>query len=219
MDWSENFEGIRNLSPHLRDTLISHSELLKFKKNDTIFSAHQKNDRLMFLIDGTVRVKQVNAQGREIVLFRAVAGENCVMTTAGLLSDNNMAADGVAETDVTAAAISKSNYNHLMSESEEFRNFVLAAYNKRIRDLFRVVDEVAFGRMDIRLAAKLVNLSAGQNTLKITHQDLANELGTAREVISRLLNEFQKRDWVRQSRGQIEILNLPALKALKDEGE
>lgn len=214
MDWSAQFDGTKRLSPDLRDMLMRNSRILTFKKNELIFSPHNPNDRLLFLIEGQVRVQQVNAAGREIVLFRAIAGENCVMTTAGLLSDEDSAAEGIAETEVQAAAITRDAFDELMAKSAEFRHFVLAAYNKRIRDLFEVVDEVAFGRIDIRLASRLLKLAGESGRVMATHQDLANELGTAREVISRQLNEFQRKEYVTQSRGQIVIIDMESLSAL-----
>ena len=95
-----------------------------------------------------------------------------------------------------------------------FRDFVFAAYARRITDLFRVIDDVAFGRIDMRLADRLIALSGGGHDLHVTHQQLATELGTAREVVSRQLTEFQRRDWIRQSRGQIDLLDRAALARL-----
>ncbi len=213
-DWSANFDGTRALSPDLRKMLLENSKILHFKKGDLIFSPDKPSNYLLFLLSGQVRVQQVNENGREIVLFRAVAGQSCVMTTAGLLSDQDSAADGIAESDVEAAAVPRGSFDRLMAESPEFRNFVLAAYNKRIRDLFAVVDEVAFGRIDIRLASRLLRLAGEGRQVSATHQDLANELGTAREVISRQLNEFQRRGLISQSRGKIDIVDEPALLAI-----
>ncbi len=214
--WTEQFQGTRSLSTELQQDIARNSEVLNFKKGDLLFSADQSQDRLLFLIEGQLRVQQINAAGREIVLFRAVAGENCVMSTAGLISDAAMAADGIAETDVKAAAMSQGAFDALMGRSAEFRRFVIAAYNKRIRDLFLVVDEVAFGRMDIRLASKLLQLGGDQGRVEATHQNLAIELGTAREVISRQLHEFQRKGLIAQSRGKIEILDGKGLLKLSE---
>ena len=83
-------------------------------------------------------------------------------------------------------------------------------------DLLRVVDDVAFGRMDVRLAQRLLDLAGGDQQLKVTHQILAGELGTAREVVSRILNDFQKRNLIGQTRGHISILNTSELKRLAE---
>jgi CRP/FNR family transcriptional regulator len=98
-----------------------------------------------------------------------------------------------------------------MSVSKEFRAFVFEAYSKRITDLFMVIEEIAFKRMDIRVAQKLLELQDVQNTLHMTHQQMAVELGTAREVISRQLKEFERRGWLSLSRGTIELRDAAAI--------
>ena len=140
------------------------------------------------------------------MLYRVHAGESCVLTTACLLAYEDYSAEGIAETDVRAVAIPKSVFDDLVSQSVNFRNFIFTAYSKRITDLFIVVEEIAFGRLDIRLAQKLLELAQDSNHVMRTHQQLAAELGTAREVVSRQLQEFHRRGWIEQSRGDIEIL-------------
>ena len=98
-----------------------------------------------------------------------------------------------------------------MSTSPAVRRFVFSAYSKRITDLFLTVEEIAFGRMDARLAAKLLELSSEDNRIAATHGVLATELGTAREVVSRQMAEFQRRGWVEQSRGKVELTDRLAL--------
>lgn len=112
-------------------------------------------------------------------------------------------AEGVAETDVTVVVLPKPAFDRLSAEEDAFRSFVFAAYSRRLIDMLRVVDDVAFNRIDVRLAERLLMLGDGLKEVRATHQDLASELGTAREVISRVLNDFQKRDLIEQSRGLI----------------
>ena len=106
------------------------------------------------------------------------------------------------------------SFDRLVAEEEAFRKFVFAAYSRRLIDLLRVVDDVAFGHMDVRLAERLLELAGDFREIAATHQHLASELGTAREVISRILQNFQKRDMIAQSRGRIELLDKPALRDL-----
>ena len=151
--------------------------------------------------------------GREIVLYRVSAGESCVLTTACLLAYEDYLAEGIAETDVQAVAIPRGVFDQLMAQSEIFRRFVFTAYSKRITDLFLVIEEIAFRRMDIRIAETLLELPSPGHIIHTTHQKLAAELGTAREVVSRQLQEFQRRDWIEVSRGEIRIKNREALSA------
>ena len=89
---------------------------------------------------------------------------------------------------------------------------MFTAYSRRITDLLIIIEEVVFGRIDLRLAQKLLELGRAGKTIKMTHQQLATELGTAREVVSRQLHEFQRRNWVLAMRGEIRIEDLAALK-------
>ena len=111
-------------------------------------------------------------------------------------------AEGIAETDVEAVAVPRSTFDDLIARSAEFRRFVFTAFSVRITNLLKVIDEVAFSRIDIRLAQKLLDLSDAEGRVALTHQQLASELGTAREVISRQLHEFQRRKWISATRGE-----------------
>lgn len=104
-------------------------------------------------------------------------------------------------TDVEAVAVPRSTFDDLIARSAEFRQFVFTAFSVRITNLLKVIDEVAFSRIDIRLAQKLLDLSDAEGRVALTHQQLASELGTAREVISRQLHEFQRRKWITATRG------------------
>ncbi len=118
------------------------------------------------------------------------------------------------ETDATAVAIPRAVFDDLMGRSQAFRAFVFTAFSKRITSLFHVIEEVAFARIDIRLAQRLLDFAGADGRLDMTHQQLASELGSAREVISRQLHEFQRRGWVASSRGHIEIRQPDALSSL-----
>ena len=107
-----------------------------------------------------------------------------MLTTACLLAYEDYSAEGVAETDVSAVAIPRAVFEDMIARSSVFRRFVFTAYSRRITDLFMVIEEVAFRRVDIRLAQKLLELASGAAALDVTHQRLAAELGTAREVVS-----------------------------------
>ncbi len=210
-DWVERFEGLGQLPGPIKQKLVQRSRIIAAPAGTRIFGPGAVPDNLLLLLEGTVKVSQTSESGREIVLYRVEAGQSCVLTTACLLAHEAYSAEGVAETDVTAAAIPRTAFNDLVSTAPAFRDFVFAAYARRIVNLFRVIDDVAFGRIDVRLADRLVSLSAGGMDLRVTHQQLATELGTAREVVSRQLTEFQRRDWIKVSRGQIALLNPQAL--------
>ncbi|WP_217652839.1 Crp/Fnr family transcriptional regulator [Modicisalibacter ilicicola] len=176
-----------------------------------IFGPGHPPENLLLLLDGRVRVQQITENGREIVLYRVHAGESCILTTACLLAFEDYTAEGVAEKEVEAVMIPRAAFDDAMSNSPAFRRFVFTAYSRRITDLFLTVEEIAFGRMDARLAAKLLELG-DQGLVTATHGVLAAELGTAREVVSRQMAEFQRRGWVEQRRGAVELADMAALK-------
>lgn len=153
-------------------------------------------DNLLLVLQGSVRVQQLSETGREIVLYRVAAGESCVMTTAALIAQDSYAAYGITETACRAVMIPRPLFDDLLARSEPFRRLVFASYAQRIADLFAVIEALAFQRVDIRLAQRLLRLAGADHRVTATHQQLATELGTAREVVSRQLQEFHRRGWI-----------------------
>jgi CRP/FNR family transcriptional regulator len=213
MPWIDQFKGLSGLSPSIREMLVNRSTVVDVPEGTVIFGPGKAPDNLLLLLKGTVRVQQLSESGREIVLYRVNAGESCVLTTACLLAYEDYSAEGIAETDVSAVAIPRSVFDDLVSQSEIFRRFVFSAYSRRITDLFYIIEEIAFRRVDLRLAQKLIERAHGTDEVKATHAQMASELGTAREVVSRQLSEFQRRGWIVQSRGEIHLADRPALEA------
>jgi CRP/FNR family transcriptional regulator len=207
VSWVERFSGLNRLDLPARQLLETRSTVIAVAKDAVLFGPGNSPENMLFLLEGTVRVQQVSETGHEIVLYRLHSGESCVLTTACLLAFEDYSAEGIAETDVRAAAVPREVFDELVAQSRPFRDMVFGAFSKRITDLFLIIDEVAFQRMDVRLAARLIELSDGQSSVATTHQKLSVELGTAREVISRQLQEFQRRGWIEQGRGAIHFLN------------
>ena len=215
--WIDRFPGLASLEGRVRTSLLAHSRVIDVPAGTMIFGPGKAPENLLLLLEGTVRVQQVSDSGREIVLYRVSAGESCVLTTACLLAYEDYLAEGVAETDIVAVALPRATFDDLISDSAVFRRFVFTAFSSRITDLFRVIDDVAFSHIDIRLAQRLLQLANGTASVAATHQDLAKELGSAREVISRQLKEFQRRGWIEMTRGSIALTDQPALEKLAAE--
>lgn len=213
-DWTKRFDGLKTLEPSAAQYLAAHSKVVSIPAKTIIFGPGKSPENMLLLLDGTVRVQQTSENGHEIVLYRINAGESCVLTTACLLSHEAYSAEGITETKVSAVTIPRAAFDMLVGTSTVFRDFVFSAFSKRITELFTMIDEVAFQRIDVRLAQKLIALADAQGTIATTHQMLSVELGTAREVISRQLQEFSRRGWVEQSRGKITILDLDQITAL-----
>lgn len=216
--WIEGFPGLASLDESHRATLEAAGRLVQVPPGTRVFGTGQMPENFLLVLEGSVRVQQVSESGREIVLYRVASGESCPLTTACLMGHEGYLAEAIAETDILAVVIPRPMFEMLLAESPGFRRFVFNAFSLRLTSLFRLIEDVAFARIDIRLAAKLLELAGGRTTLAVTHQQLAAELGTAREVISRQLNEFQRRGWVAAGRGSITLHGSDALQALAAEG-
>jgi CRP/FNR family transcriptional regulator len=169
----------------------------------------------LLLTAGTVRVQLVTGTGHVIVLYRVERGETCVLTTFCLIAHEAYAAEGVAETDVTGLGLTPARFERLLGESAEFRRMVFTDFGHRLADLMALLNEVAFRRVDARLAGWLLQASEREGaTLRHTHQEVAVELGTAREVVSRQLKELEREGLVSLARGRIAVLLPMALRRI-----
>jgi len=212
--WLENFPELDALADEDRELLLERSQVLALPAGQTIFAPGRPAENFLLLLEGTVKVQQVSAGGREIVLYRVSGGESCIMTTACLMSQDTYAAEGVTETPVEAVALTRSAFDLLLARSPAFRQFVFGDYARRINDLMQVVEEGAFERIDKRLAQRLIAHAGPGGIVASTHQNLATELGSAREVVSRHLKELQRRGAVGLSRGQIVLLDRQKLEVM-----
>jgi CRP/FNR family transcriptional regulator len=212
--WIERFEELQALEPEWRKLISEQSRVLSMPPKTSVFSLGKPAENMIFLLQGSVRVQQVSEGGREIVLYRIEAGQSCIMTASCLIGHQDYAAEGVSETDIKAAIIPRDLFDQVLAGSAIFRNFVFSTFSMRLTELMVIINEVAFRRLDIRLAQRLLDLAKNEGEISATHQQLAVEIGTAREVISRQLQEFNRRDWVQQSRGCIVLTNIQKLKEL-----
>ena len=176
-----------------------------------VFAENQPCQGFPLLLDGSIKVIKLAASGRELMLYRVAPGGSCIISSSCLLGHTDYNARGIAETPLTLLALPVRDFAALMVDHPPFRDFVFRAYGSRISSLLMLIDEVAFGRMDRRLAACLLARAKGSGVVTATHQELAVELGSAREVVSRLLKEFERRGWVVLSRGSVGLTNEAAL--------
>lgn len=163
------------------------------------------------LVDGTIRVSKVAANGRELQMYRVVPGESCLITASCLLGNVPYSARGVAESAVTMVVLPPALFDRLVAEHEPFRRYIFSLFSERLSELMQLVEAVAFHRLDRRLAALL--LGKGR-TIQATHQQIAEELGSVREIVSRLLKSFAEQGLVALSREKIEVLNPQELRRI-----
>lgn len=197
----------------LRD-LLTEGQLRKVPAGTLMFDERQPCQAFPLLLEGSIRVSKVGSNGREIQLYRVAPGDACVLTSSCLLGNAAYNARGVAETGVTMLALPGSLFSRLLATEAAFRNYVFAVVFERLSELMQLVEAVAFRRLDRRLASLL--LGKGK-VVRVTHQQLAEELGSVREIVSRLLKNFSDRGLVSVAREQIEVLDPRGLREIAED--
>lgn len=211
---TDHFPELNQLSEESRKILEDGIQITSASAGTVMFSEGSECSGYVMLLAGTVRVQKTSEDGREITLYRVEEGESCIMTTTCLVSDEHYGAEGIAEADITVATLPPFVFNHLLEKSGKFRNFVFEVYAKRMSMLMMLVEEVVFKKLDKRLAQLLLDRKSGQ--FEVTHQDIALELGSVREVVSRQLKVFERGGLIKLGRGMIEVLNRNGLQTVAD---
>ncbi len=181
-----------------------------------VFEPGKQCGLFYILTRGMIRVQIVAESGREIVLYRVGPGEACVMTVSCLMGHSLYNGEGIVEQSLEGYAIGLPLFNELMSSSQKFRNTILSDYSERFLDLVDVLENVAFRPLEARLASRLIELHTGEGVVSCTHQFLATDLGSAREVISRLLKRWEENGLIALERGKIRLVSTRLIKALID---
>ncbi|HWT28993.1 MAG TPA: Crp/Fnr family transcriptional regulator [Methylophilaceae bacterium] len=207
--WLAQFPALMDIEPEARALLARHARIVEAPVGTIGYSEGMPCKGYVLRLAGQSRVYKISSSGREILLYRVAAGETCVLTTTCLLGRSDYPASTVVEEPIRDVVVPAAIFHQLMIESPVFRRFVMENYGALISDLIVLLDEVAFHSLDTRLAKLLLDESGPQ--IHRTHQQLADELGTAREVVSRQLKRFEQKGWVSLGRGQIEVLDRDAL--------
>lgn len=177
-----------------------------------LFDERQPCQGFPFILAGSIRVVKLAANGRELPLYKVLPGESCIITSSCLLGRTDYNARGVTESETMLGLLPRPLFDELL-DVPAFRGFVFHLFAERIAELMQLVEEVAFRKLDQRLA----NLLLGKGRqLHVTHQQLADELGSVREMISRLLKGFADQGLVRLGREQIEILDPASLRRIAE---
>ena len=205
---AQRYPMLAELPALARDTVVARAQWLKVPAGTVLFDDHQACDGFPFVVNGAIRVIKASPNGRELPLYRVTPGETCVISSSCLLGQADYNARGIAESDTELVMLPKAVFDDLLGEPV-FRSFVFHLFAERIADLMQLVEEVAFHRLDQRLAAVLLGKGRFVHT---THQHLADELGSVREMVSRLLKGFAAQGLVRLAREQIEIVDAAGLR-------
>lgn len=188
---------------------LSHGDVLEVPDGTCLFRPGDEGRAFLIVTSGTVRVEQTNSAGRTVVLYRVETGDSCVLTTTCLLSGKPYSGYGYAEGSVHAVAISADRFRDLLRSDARFQELVFQGFAARVGELTDVIDDLLEHRTDLRLARWLAG--RGVTDIRMTQQELAQELGTAREVVSRALKSFEKKGWIRLGRASVSVVNPAAL--------
>lgn len=193
-------------------SLVQPRAVMQLPAGTQVFAEHQPCQGFPLLIEGSIKVVKLAASGRELMLYRVVPGGSCIISSSCLLGHSEYNARGIAETPLTLLALPVPAFSELMLEQPAFRDFVFHLFAERIGELMQLVEEVAFARLDQRLAKLLV--ARNESVLNVTHQQLANELGSVREIVSRLLKGFAAQGLVTLGREQLCVVDRAGLQKL-----
>lgn len=185
------------------------ARLLEVPAGTALFSEGQTCPGFPLVIDGEVRVARGSSAGRQLELYRVGPGDLCVVSASCLFGAPLLSANGAATAACTLVVLSPHGFDDL-TRHEAFRRFVFSVFAERLADLMALAEAVAFQRLDQRLAAALLGHGAVR---PVTHQALADELGTVREIVTRLLRRFERSGWIRLGRERIEIIDAGSLRA------
>ncbi|OJF96821.1 Crp/Fnr family transcriptional regulator [Pararhizobium antarcticum] len=208
--WVDDAGFLAGLEPQWREELRACKPVL-VPVRTTLFRPGDHAQSFVVLLSGKIGVYLTGRNGRELLLYSVTPGETCVQTTLGVLGGAPYSGEALAETDLVAVLVPPALFERLMAGSAGFRHFVFKAFAARLGDLMFVLEQVAFVKVEQRLAHALLERAGPDGLVSMTHHDLAVVIGTAREVISRRLEAMQSKGLIANERGAIRILDRPAL--------
>jgi CRP/FNR family transcriptional regulator len=204
----DRYPGLAPLDPEARDDLARSAVRRVLPKGTLIFTEGTPCIGFPLVLRGSIRVFKVSAAGRELPLYRVGPGESCIISTVCLVGQVAYEARAKAEEETEVAIVTPAHFSRLLGDAS-FQRFVFALFARRLADLMLLVDALAFKRLDQRLA---LLLATGPRARRVTHQAIADELGTVREIASRLLKEFERAGLLTLRRGRIDVLDPEGLR-------
>jgi CRP/FNR family transcriptional regulator len=207
----QHYPMLAELPASKLDELLSQAMVMSLPAGTTVFDENQACQGFPLILSGSLRVIKASANGRELQLYRVIPGESCILTSSCLLGHTRYQARGICENDVEMVLLPASAFHVLLETQSSFRTYVFHLFSDRLTDLMQLVSAVAFQKLDQRLAALLISK---ESPIHATHQALADELGSAREMVSRLLKGFADQGWLLLGREHIEIVDKAALSKL-----
>ena len=199
-------------SPTFKEAFFDRASTVRIPKGGMICMEDNLCAHLPIVVSGAARVYKADDEGKELTLYTVEAGESCILTASCILNQLAFPANATAATDVEALVVPTVDVHDWMQRFEEWRMYIFGLVARRLADVITLVEEVAFQQMDVRLEGYLFAQSAEHPIIKKTHEQMALDLGTSREVVSRLLKELEKRSIITLSRGQVHIMERDSLR-------
>lgn len=179
-----------------------------------VFLVGDAVEAIALLLTGTVRVYKIGDTGREITLYRFGVGESCILSANAIFSNQSFSAIATVEQAAEAVMIPAAAFRQWVRHYDLWHEFLFSLLSQRLAAVMEIIDAVTFHRMDLRIAGWLLTHSAAQSTIRITHQEIADELGSSREVVSRILETITSQGIIQIRRGMIIILDRDGLQRL-----
>lgn len=216
MSWTTEAPSLAGLEPEARQTLdrLRPSDVAK---DAVLFRPGEVVKGYVIVLNGKIGVHLVGPSGRDILLYRVAPGQSCIQSTLGLMGGEDYSAEAVAEEDTRLVLLPRTAFLGLIDTSPGFRALVFAAFADRMQTMMRVLERVAFQRVEARLAAHILSQADGSGVLRATQSEIATATGTVREVISRRLDSLKKTGCIAHERGIVTILNPERLRQLAED--
>ncbi|NJK84235.1 MAG: Crp/Fnr family transcriptional regulator [Saprospiraceae bacterium] len=195
-------------SPKLLEKLYEHSIVKSYPSGYVILDENASIRSIPIVTKGSIKVIRTEEDGREILLYYIKAGESCIMSFLGGIHNETSKVKAEVEEDAEILFLPIEKVMLFIKEHPEWLNYIFRLYHKRFEELLEMVNDIAFKKMDERLLDLLQKKQAltKNKQLQITHEQLANELGTAREVVSRLLKQLEKEGVVQLGRNKLMLM-------------
>ncbi|MEE9354899.1 MAG: Crp/Fnr family transcriptional regulator [Methylococcaceae bacterium] len=209
--WQTQFSALSECKGLSAPNLIDEAKVHELPANSLLAARNSQCQHYLLIAKGILRVQLVTDTGREVTLYRVHPGDGCILTTSCMISQQRFPAEGITETEVVAFTLNERVFNRYLNESAPFRQFIFQNLGQRLTDVLTRIDQIYSPAVDQTLAGILLKLNQHNAPIVKTHQDLAVEMGMARETISRHLKRFEKNGWIRLGRNTIEINVIDAL--------
>ena len=213
-DWLSGFPMLQNIKDETWLETLKKIDLLDVPAGITVFRPGDECRNLLFLIRGRVRVFMTGDNGREIVLSHLNGGDLCVFTLTTLLQTAAYSVEAITEEPTRAACLPASDFREAFARSRGFQDYILENLSMRMHDTLFLLQQVAFDRLETRLANFLLRNAREREEIEITHQQIASELGTTREMVSRILKSMERRGCISLRRRHIRLTDTHGLQAI-----